>query len=158
MSKVSTLHKLIAISWDGKMSFFSAASGSALWRGYEYFRDARVLLWQQTDTNTLQGKVRGSGEKIYTVSVNLEHPRASQCDCPHAAGRKIVCKHMAAVYFAAFPQEMERYLALVEEGERQQERRWEEQRQEVWQYVNSLTKQQLKEQLYQALQEKWGQW
>ncbi len=140
------------------MSFFSAASGAALWRGYEYCQDARVLSWKQIDANTLQGKVQGSSEKVYTVTVNLKHPRASQCDCPHAAGRKIVCKHMVAVYFTALPQELERYLALVKETEQEEGRRWEERRQEVWQYVNSLTKQQLKDELYQALLEKWGQW
>lgn len=37
--------------------------------------------------------------------ISLDYPRKSHCDCLHAAGRRIICKHMVATYFEIFPSE-----------------------------------------------------
>lgn len=41
--------------------------------------------------------------------MNIEHPRSSKCNCPHASGKKIVCKHMVALYFTIFPKEAKKF-------------------------------------------------
>ncbi|NMB97839.1 MAG: hypothetical protein GYA02_14710 [Clostridiaceae bacterium] len=37
--------------------------------------------------------------------INIVHPRKSKCNCPHADGRRVICKHMIALYFTVFPKE-----------------------------------------------------
>mgnify|MGYP002644725577 CR=1 FL=1 len=54
-----------------------------------------------------------SGNNKYVVHIDKMHPRKSKCNCPFADGRRVVCKHMIALYFTAEPQ-----AALVELEER----------------------------------------
>ena len=53
--------------------------------------------------------VRGSGQKHYDVFIDLEHPRKSKCNCPHADGKRVICKHMISLYFAAYPKIAQKY-------------------------------------------------
>ena len=65
---------------------------------------------------------------------------------------------MVALYFTAFPEEAERYIAAVEEYERGEEQRRRERYEELRKYVNSLSKRELQERLYEVLSERmeWG--
>lgn len=54
-----------------------------------------------------------SSNNKYVVHIDKKHPRKSKCNCPFADGRRVVCKHMIALYFTAEPQ-----AALVELEER----------------------------------------
>ena len=109
------------------MSVLSLASGRSAYRGYEYFRAKKVLPVKIYPAWMLHTRVLGSEGTLYEVTVNTAHPRSSSCTCPHAAGRKIVCKHMVAAFFTAFPEEAEKYKeeleAYWEEQERQQRAR-----------------------------------
>lgn len=91
------------------MSLFSIASEKSRQRGYEYFTENKVISASGTGSASYVGTVRGSGTAEYHVSIDLEHPRKSSCDCPFAAGRSRICKHMIALYFAVFPDEAEKY-------------------------------------------------
>ena len=102
------------------MSVISVASTASAWRGYEYFEAGAVKQLEKTDGGLLIRKVSGSGKNIYDVAVDLAHPKRSSCTCPHAAGRRIVCKHMVAAYFTAFPLEAEQYIAELREAEDEQ--------------------------------------
>ena len=51
------------------------------------------------------GIVRGSEGTLYTTTIDLLHPRRSKCNCPHADGRRIICKHMIALFFTIHPDE-----------------------------------------------------
>lgn len=140
------------------MSFLSSASVVSIWRGYEYYIQKRVLSFFKTNTDEYEGTVSGSGNTTYQVHINIAHPRKSTCTCPHAAGRQVICKHKVALYFTAFPQEADAYLAEVEaneceqeEYEREQERLWQERYDALKQYVMSLSKKKLQEQLLDAL-------
>ena len=68
-----------------------------------------------------EGEVTGSESAPYRVRINIVHPRKLSCNCPHANGRQIVCKHKVALYFTAFPKEAGAYLAEVAAYEREQE-------------------------------------
>ena len=60
------------------------------------------------------------------MTIDLEHPRSSTCTCPHAEGRKVICKHKVALYFAAFPEEYQKVHKEVLEQEQARERYEEE--------------------------------
>lgn len=91
------------------MSLLSLASEKSRQRGYEYFTENKVISAKGTGSASFVGTVRGSGSAEYHVSIDLEHPRKSSCDCPFAAGRSRICKHMIALYFTVFPDEAEKH-------------------------------------------------
>ena len=91
------------------MSLLSIASDKSRQRGYEYFTENKVISAKGTGSASFVGTVRGSGSAEYHVSIDLEHPRKSSCDCPFAAGRSRICKHMIALYFTVFPNEAEKH-------------------------------------------------
>lgn len=53
--------------------------------------------------------------------MDLDHVRRSSCTCPHAAGRRVICKHMLAVFFTAFPEEAKSYYENVQKAEEDRE-------------------------------------
>ncbi len=91
------------------MSLLLIASEKSRRRGYEYFTGNKVISASRTDSASWVGTVLGSGAAKYHVTIDLEHPRKSSCDCPFAAGRSRICKHMIALYFTVFPDEAEKY-------------------------------------------------
>lgn len=135
------------------MSIRTIASGASAWRGYEYYTEKKVLSLSQTGEDEYTGKVAGNGPAPYQVKINTAHVRQSKCSCPHADGRRVICKHMVALFFAAFPDEAERYIEEVEEYEREEEARMEEHCAALRSYVKSLSKKELQEKLFEALAE-----
>ena len=135
------------------MSIRTLASGASVWRGYHYYTEKKVLSFTQTGWDEYTGQVAGSGPAPYQVTINLSHPRRSRCNCPHADGRRVVCKHMVALFFTAFPEEAEEYIEEVEENKREEDRRREEHYAALRSYVKSLSKRELQEQLFEALSE-----
>ena len=129
------------------MSIRTMASGASARRGYEYYMENKVLSLSQTSDDEYTGMVAGSGSDPYQVTINTERPRRSKCNCPHADGRRVVCKHMVALYFAAFPDEAKQYMKDVKEAEREQEERLAE----IRAYVKSLSKKELQEALFESL-------
>ena len=108
------------------MSLLSAASGQSRWRGYQCCKENKVMRTEPLGEGRFHALVSGSAEEPYDVTIDLEHPRSSVCTCPHAAGKRIVCKHMVAAYFAIFPEESEKfYKELLREEEE-----WEEYQEE----------------------------
>ena len=91
------------------MSLLTASSAESRWRGYEYFAHKKVLHLQRLDDTRFQAVVSGSRKASYEVIMDLDHVRRSSCTCPHAAGRRVICKHMLAVFFTAFPEEEKSY-------------------------------------------------
>lgn len=135
------------------MSIRTLASGASAWRGYEYYTEKKVLSLSQTGENEYIGKVAGNDPVPYQVKINTAHVRQSKCNCPHADGRRVICKHMVALFFAAFPDEAEQYIGEVEEYEREEEQRMEEHYAALRSYVKSLSKKELQERLFEALVE-----
>ena len=135
------------------MSIRTLASGASAWRGYEYYRSKKVLSHSQTGGDEYTGQVAGNGLAPYQVKINIAHPRQSKCNCPYADGRQVICKHMVALFFAAFPEEAEDYIEAVEEYEREEEQRMEKHYAALRSYVKSLSKKELQEKLFEALVE-----
>ena len=133
------------------MSVLSLASGASAWRGYEYYHDKRVKSFTQTEGNTYDAEVLGSGGKVYHVHMDPEHPRRSTCDCPHAKGKRIQCKHLVAVYFTAFPKEAEHYYQDVVAYEEEEARRQEEEEDRVVKYIVKMRKEELQQALLTLL-------
>lgn len=131
------------------MGILSVASGDSVWRGYDYFKDGCVLGCVQTGETEFSGKVRGT--KIYDVKIDYRHPRKSSCNCPHAAGRRIECKHMVALYFTVFPTEAEILLEQNERWEREEEEVNDKVYDKVEKYIHNLSAEQAKNELYSLL-------
>lgn len=140
------------------MSLMSCASYKSLWRGYEYFKQDKVLEWMQESESEFYGLVGGSNGTYYNVYIDLDHPRKSTCNCPHADGRRVICKHMVALFFKAFPEEAEKYyndVANYEAEERKRQEKIEKKQAEleikVIDHVCKMKKNDLAEALLQIL-------
>lgn len=81
------------------MGLIDIASSKSIWRGMDYYKQNKVLSYTVNEDGTCEGLVAGSGDEDYHVYVDMEHPRKSTCDCPLANGKRIICKHIVAVYF-----------------------------------------------------------
>ena len=90
------------------MSILTSASSSSVSRGYDYYKHNKVNNVKQLNDHEFEGYVDGSLKNPYYVKIDIEHPRKSYCDCPHANGN-ITCKHMTALYFELFPDEVDDY-------------------------------------------------
>lgn len=135
------------------MSILSIASNASAWRGYEYYEGKRVLSWKQTGEHEFDGEVAGSEKQVYHVIIDTEHPKKSTCNCPHAEGKRIVCKHKIALFFTVFPKEAAEYMAEIEEYEREEEEREQESYDRIVEYVHSLSKEELRNALINSLLE-----
>ncbi len=126
------------------MSILTAASSKSAWRGYEYFTENKVQLVKKIDSTHVYGEVAGSEPDPYIVTIDLEHPKRSDCSCPFSNGFK-VCKHMVAVYFAAFPEEAIKFKAAVDQAIEEEEKYREELPRRIENYVNRLNKAELRD-------------
>ena len=135
------------------MGLISMASNASAWRGYEYYLNKNVINYKKMSEDEYEGQVKGSNEENYIVFIDVEHPRKSNCNCPHAFGTRIICKHMIALYFEVFPSEAEQYIEKVEQSEEEKEQRKEESYEKVIQYIDSLSKKELQQVLLEVLDE-----
>ncbi len=133
------------------MGLIECASANSLWRGYDYFQDKKVTEVHQTSDTTYCGMVTGSNGGFYIAEIDLEHPRKSTCTCPHAAGRRIVCKHQIAVYFTVFPKEAERIYREAMEYEEQEAEREALIAERLASHIHKMKKAQLEEALLHLL-------
>ena len=131
------------------MSIISSASGSSCWRGLDYYKKNKIKDLKKINDFEYTSKVNGT--ENYNIYLDILHPRRSTCDCPLANGKRIICKHIVATYFKAFPKEAINF-------EKEQERLQEEY--EIYQeklytktqsYIKSLTKKELVEELSYVL-------
>ena len=135
------------------MGLIELASANSVWRGMDYYEKKKVASWKRSGDAAYDGQVTGSNKKIYSVHIDKEHPRKSECNCPFAAGRRVICKHMIALYFTAEPNVAEDFLKQAEEWEKEEEERERQHYIDLKNYVNSLSKNELRQELYNALVE-----
>lgn len=133
------------------MGLLECTSGASLWRGYDYYKNKRVENLEKIDDSTFLADVKGNGENIYRVTIDVSHPRKSKCNCPHADGRRIICKHMIAVYFAAFPKEAKRVYDEYVSYQEEEERREEILQDRVFECIKKMTKNELQQTLFYLL-------
>ena len=135
------------------MGLIELASGNSVWRGMDYFNNKKVISWEKTGADTYGGIVSGSAKNTYRVYIDKSHPRKSTCNCPFADGRRVVCKHMIALYFMAEPEAAKEFLREVEKWEAEEEARVQQHYEELKKYVKSLSKAELQDKLFDALVE-----
>ena len=143
----------IRIKRETDMGLIETASANSVWRGMDYYENRKVVSWAQTGTFAYDGIVSGSEGNKYTVHIETNHPRRSTCNCPFAEGRRVVCKHMIALYFTAVPNAADDFLRQVEEWEAEEQEREKQYYEDLRKYVNQLSKAELRERLYDALVE-----
>lgn len=119
------------------MGLIDLASSNSLWRGIDYYQSKNVKKIKKISDDEYNSIVSGTEE--YNVHIDINHPRKSTCTCPFADGRRVICKHMVATFFTIYPEEAERIIKEEQEYEEEEERLFEEHLEEVREYVNGLT-------------------
>ncbi len=107
------------------MGLLECASGNSLWRGYDYHKNGKVSSIEQISDDIYDALVEGSGVNKYNVLLDVEHPRKSKCNCPHADGKRIICKHIVAAYFTVYPAEADRIYKEAMEYQEEEDKRQE---------------------------------
>lgn len=133
------------------MSFYSIASSTSIWRGYDYYKNDKILYCDKITKTEFVGVCEGSNEEKYEIYIDTEHPKRSTCTCPHAEGTRRCCKHKIALFFTAFPNEAQMYYDELMEYEEEQERYYEEIESKLNSYIDSLKKNELKQLVYDLL-------
>lgn len=135
------------------MGLVELASGNSAWRGLDYYNEKKVLSWKKVEQGIYEGIVSGSEGNQYNVRIDKKHARKSTCNCAFANGRRVICKHMIALYFTAEPNAAEDFMQEAAEWEEEEEARKREHYNDMQKYVKSLKKAELQEQLLNALLE-----
>jgi len=133
------------------MELYRSASLQSQFRGYDYFQDKKIISFKQIEDSVYSGKVKGRNN-VYDATIDIEHPKKnSHCNCPHAEGTKIVCKHMVALYFAIFPEKAKQFMKEIDEHNKKVEEYEEELEIKMQKYVKSMSKKELEEALLECL-------
>ncbi|MCR5231344.1 MAG: SWIM zinc finger family protein [Acholeplasmatales bacterium] len=135
------------------MGLIDLASSNSLWRGIDYYQSKNVKKIKKISDDEYNSIVSGTEE--YNVHIDINHPRKSTCTCPFAAGRRVICKHMVATFFTIYPEEAERIIKEEQEYEEAEERLFEEHLEEVKEYVNGLTDDEVRTALIDKLMDEW---
>lgn len=133
------------------MGLLECASGASVWRGYEYFKEKKVRSIKQLDENVFIATVQGGLSSPYSVELHIDHPRKSTCNCPHANGKRIICKHIVAVYFTVLPDEAEKFYKEALAYEEEEEKRQDALSERVIHYVQKMKKNELQQVLLELL-------
>ena len=135
------------------MGLIDLASSNSLWRGIDYYQSKNVKKIKKISDDEYNAIVSGTEE--YNVHIDINHPRKSTCTCPFADGRRVICKHMVATFFTIYPEEAERIIKEEQEYEEEEERLFEEHLEEVREYVNGLTEDEVRALLIDKLMDEW---
>jgi len=133
------------------MGILECASVASVSRGYDYYKEKKVICFAEMTGNIYSARVVGSSNEPYSVELHIDHPRKSKCNCPHADGKRIICKHIVAAYFAVLPEEAERYYAEAMAYEEDEEKRADELADKVYDYVWKMKKSEVQQALLQLL-------
>ena len=120
------------------MGVLDIASGNSDWRGLEYYKNKKVIKLEKINEVKYKGVVKGTKE--YETILNIEHPRQCKCNCPHADGRRVICKHIVATYFQAFPEEAIKFEEEQEKLQEEYEQYQGELYDKVIKYINQMSK------------------
>ena len=145
------IQNAIRVKTEDTMGLIEVASGESVWRGMDYYKEQKVLRWEPAGYEQFDGTVQG--ESIYQVHLDIAHPRRSTCSCPFAKGRRVVCKHMIALYFTIRPQAASDFLKQVDEWEKEEEKARKAHIEELRKYVKRMSKSELQEKYLDALLE-----
>lgn len=111
----------------------------------------KIVSLEVTGENIYSATAAGSSSEPYSVELHIDHPRKSKCNCPHADGKRIICKHIVATYFTVLPKAAEKFYAEAMAYQEEEEKREEELYDKVCHYVWHMKKDELQGALLQLL-------
>lgn len=136
------------------MGILEKCSKKSLNRGYEYFKNNKIISYTNINEYEYTGKVSGSNNNIYNTKININHIKSCSCTCPFAKDNSKICKHMVALFFITFPLAAKEYetnrryeLRLLEKFQRDDEKQEKKRKNYITRYVNKLSLDELKEKL-----------
>ena len=133
------------------MELYKSASIQSSFRGYDYFKNGKVISCEKINKFEYKGIVKGSNNN-YNVTINVEHPKKNSfCNCPYADGKKIICKHMIALYFTIFPDKAKQFMDEVEEHNKKVDKYYDELDIRLERYINKMSKSELQQALLDCL-------
>ncbi len=97
------------------MGLLDIASIRSIERGFNYYQSECVINLKSFSETQHEAEVKGSGNKVYRCYIDME--RKSKCNCPHADGRRVICKHMIALLFTASPEAANKHIMMLNEVE-----------------------------------------
>lgn len=105
------------------MGILNQARASVIQRGYEYYKNKKVINFRKESDTVFYGSVKGT--TTYDVKIDINHTvKNTYCNCPFAKDNRKICKHMVALYFTAFPNEAEKYIKNIEDEEKLEKERF----------------------------------
>lgn len=133
------------------MELYRSASLQSQFKGYDYFNDKKIISFKHIDESMYSGKVKGNGS-TYDVIIDIEHPKKnSHCNCPHAEGKKIICKHMVALYFTIFPEKAIQFIQEIDEHNKKVEEYEQELEIKMRKHIKTMSKKELEDALLECL-------
>ena len=140
------------------MKFIDTVRKATLEKGFYYYLNNAVEVCDKIGSYEYLGIVRGN--RPYEVYINTKHFDHSTCNCPYAECKKLICKHMIALYFEAHPNEarlyedkLQKYYQEMEQRLRRSEELYYKRVDDITKYVYKLSKSQLREKLINLLVE-----
>lgn len=133
------------------MEIYRSASLQSQFRGLDYFKEKKVICFKKINDSEYNGQVKGNN-KIYDVFINIEHPKKySHCNCPLAEGKKIICKHMIALYFEIFPEKAKQFLKEIDEHNKKVDEYQRELEIKLQNYIKHMDRKELEDSLLDCL-------
>lgn len=134
------------------MKLLNKASYNSARRGYDYSKSNRVSSIIKNSNVSYEGLVKGSRDEPYHVHINIDQIKQSKCDCPFTEGNQRICKHMIALMFAVFPEQLKHYESDVIEEEDRYEEYIKERESKLYKFIDKLKKQELRNILIEVLE------
>lgn len=102
--------------------------------GYLYYINGKIGKITRCQNRIFKAKVLDFSGNVYSVMLDVDNPKKSECSCPKSSCKHKFCSHMAALYFAIFPAEAKRYYliegapydekAFINERRKEKVKRW----------------------------------
>jgi len=128
-----------------KMGIISLASGDSCWRGLDYYKKKKIRNLKKINDYEITSIAIGTNN--YDIYLDVSHPRRSTCTCPLANGKRIICKHIVATFFTAFPEEANKFEKEQERLQEEYEDYQEKLYKKAQKYISLMTKKELADEL-----------
>lgn len=127
------------------MGIISLASGASCWKGLDYYKNKRIKNLKRISDYEFTSTAIGTNN--YDIYLDVSHPKKSTCTCPLANGKRIICKHIVATFFTAFPDEAKNFEEEQERLQKEYEDYQEKLYNKTQKYISSMTKKELVDEL-----------
>lgn len=130
------------------MKLYEYARKLSLERGLNYYESGKVESVNVISNDEYSGIVKGSKDRQYEVTIDLINHIKSTCNCPHAAGNDIMCKHKVALYFSVFPNDAIELRRKTTKTEQQKDLYFKSLQSRIFDFLDDATEDELRKILY----------